>query len=115
VQTKIARLLKNQAECALLTEADRSTGDGNYESDLQRPEKSWPSSEVQTADEELPDAVGNAADSKEARSLDDLDEDDESSLEERLGFEFPSDTLLWQEIMSNSHKEDWAHSLAVEI
>lgn len=111
VQTKIARLLKNQAECASLTEADRSTGDGNYESDLQRPEKSWHSPEIQTAEEELPDA-GNAADSKDACSLDDLDEDDES--DEQLGFAFPSDTLLWQEIMSNSHKESW-NNLQVEI
>lgn len=115
VQTKIARLLKNQAECALLTEADRSTGDGNYESDLQRPEKSWPSPEIQTAEEELPD-VGNADDSKDACSLEDLDEDDESSRDERLQseFAFPSDSLLWQEIMSNSQKEDW-NTLQVEI
>lgn len=120
VQTKIARLLKNQPEsCGLITEAEAKSSDGNNQgennndADFRRQEKSdWPSPRVQ-AEEDLPD-VGNAADSKEACSFEELDEDDESSHDERLGYAFSSDSLLWQEIMSSSHKEVW-NSLQVEI
>lgn len=95
VQTKIARLLKNQPEAH------------NHDStDLQQQQQQPP--------------AAAAADSKEACSLEELqDEDDDDSCSprdctEKLEYGFPPDSLLWQEIMSSSHREVWS-SLQVEI
>ena len=121
VQTKIARLLKNQATCSSIPDAianpnlinpnsaNPNVGDEG-ERKMDTMHESWP-------ENELSDVIN---DSKEACSAEDVETeelylDQISSRDEELGFQaFQSDSLLWQEILSTSQREGW-HNLPVEM
>ncbi|KAG0613665.1 hypothetical protein M758_6G120200 [Ceratodon purpureus] len=133
VQTKIARLLKNQATCSTsMTEAAETTTSTQPKSnDLGSAEnrttcedqlegKSW------HENHELSDVINDSKEVAEDCSADQENFDQTENLyldqissrdEEELGFHsFQSDSLLWQEILSSSHREGWNdHELQVEI